>query len=115
MIAYQGRIVTVGGTSASGPTFAAIIALLNDARIAAGLKPMGFLNPWVYGGGYKTLTDITTGSAIGCNVTGFPAEQGWDPVIGYGTPNFRQMVAYAVGGANRWGQNGKPGWAHGGW
>lgn len=90
-IAYQGRIRVAGGTSASAPTFAAIIALLNDARIAANHRPLGFLNLWIYGGAYRSLTDIVVGSAIGCNVTGFPAKDGWDPVTGFGTPNFKQM------------------------
>ncbi len=77
---------TVGGTSASSPTFAAVIALVNDALIARGRPALGFLNPWIYGGAYKALTDMTSGSSIGCNSSGFPAEVGWDAVTGYGTP-----------------------------
>ena len=38
----------VGGTSASSPTFAAIVSLLNDARLAKGKPVLGFLNPWLY-------------------------------------------------------------------
>lgn len=45
---------------------AGIIGLLNDARLKAGKPVMGFINPWLYAGGYKSLTDITAGSAIGC-------------------------------------------------
>lgn len=85
-IVWAGNIRTVGGTSASSPTFAAVIALVNDALIAAGKKPLGFLNPWIYGGAYKALTDITIGSSFGCNTTGFPAQEGWDAVTGWGTP-----------------------------
>ena len=86
VIVWAGNVTTIGGTSASSPTFAAVIALVNDALIAAGKPVLGFLNPWLYGGGYKALTDITSGSSIGCNSSGFPAEVGWDAVTGFGTP-----------------------------
>lgn len=86
VIVWAGNVTTIGGTSAAGPTFAAVIALVNDALIAAGKPALGFLNPWIYGGAYKAFTDITIGSSIGCNGTGFPAEVGWDAVTGFGTP-----------------------------
>lgn len=86
VIVWAGNITTIGGTSASSPTFAAVIALVNDALLAAGKPALGFLNPWIYGGAYKALTDITSGSSIGCNSSGFPAEVGWDAVTGFGTP-----------------------------
>ncbi|KAK5136110.1 hypothetical protein LTR08_004160 [Meristemomyces frigidus] len=94
-LVWDGRILTVGGTSASSPTFAAVIALVNDALLAADKKPLGFLNPWIYGGAYKALTDITSGSSIGCNSSGFPATIGWDAVTGWGTPNFGALVKAA--------------------
>jgi len=81
-VVWVGNITTVGGTSASSPTVASVISLVNDALIAAGKQPLGFLNPWIYGGAHKALTDITIGSSIGCNVTGFPAKKGWDAVTG---------------------------------
>ena len=83
---WNGTIVPLDGTSASTPTVAAIISLVNDALIAAGKPPMGFLNPWLYAGGWKAFTDVTNGSAIGCGTDGFPAEKGWDAVTGFGTP-----------------------------
>lgn len=73
VIVWAGNVTTVGGTSASSPAFAAVISLVNDALIAAGRPALGFLNPWIYGGAYKALTDITIGSSIGCNTSGFPA------------------------------------------
>lgn len=72
--------------SASAPTAASIIALVNDAMIAAGKPVLGFMNPWLYSVGFKAFTDVTNGSAIGCNTTGFPATEGWDAVTGFGTP-----------------------------
>lgn len=86
IIVWAGNVTTIGGTSASAPTFAAVVALVNDALIAAGKPPLGFLNPWLYGGAFAALTDITEGSSIGCNTSGFPAEVGWDAVTGFGTP-----------------------------
>ena len=49
----RGRVRPVGGTSASAPAFAGIVALLNSARLSAGRRPLGFLNPWIYSVGYK--------------------------------------------------------------
>lgn len=66
--------------------------MVNDALIAKGKPTLGFLNPWIYGGAYKALNDVTSGSSIGCNTTGFPAQKGWDAVTGYGTPNFKKLV-----------------------
>ena len=48
--------------------------------ITTGRKPLGFLNPWLYGGGLAGLNDITRGSNPGCNTPGFSAGPGWDPV-----------------------------------
>ena len=38
----------VAGTSCASPTAAGVIALLNDARLAAGKSTLGFMNPWLY-------------------------------------------------------------------
>jgi hypothetical protein len=59
---------------------AAIIALLNDNRLAQGKPPLGFLNPWLYGRARAGFTDITQGWNPGCNTQGFPSVVGWDPV-----------------------------------
>jgi tripeptidyl-peptidase-1 len=63
-----------------------ILALVNDALLASGKPVLGFLNPWLYRQGYKGFTDIVNGTAVGCDVDGFPAVSGWDPVTGFGTP-----------------------------
>ena len=83
---WNGTIVLLDGTSASTPTASAVLSLVNDALIAAGKPVLGFLNPWLYSTGYSAFTDITSGSAIGCGGSGFPAEVGWDAVTGFGTP-----------------------------
>jgi tripeptidyl-peptidase-1 len=68
----SGNRTSIGGTSAAAPTFASVIALLNDVLLAAGEKPLGFLNPWLYSQGKAGLNDITTGSSNpGCGTEGF--------------------------------------------
>ncbi|EJD07658.1 subtilisin-like protein [Fomitiporia mediterranea MF3/22] len=92
-VVLGGRTISVGGTSASSPTFAGVISLLNDFRIAAGKAPLGFLNPLLYSTGVAGLNDITSGSNPGCNTNGFTAVSGWDPVTGLGTPDFGKLQA----------------------
>jgi len=91
IIFYQGGPALIGGTSASAPTFAGMVTLLNDAQLAAGKPPLGFLNPMLYGIGTPGLNDITSGNAPGCGTQGFSAVPGWDPVTGLGTPNFGKL------------------------
>jgi hypothetical protein len=70
-IFLKGQPVLIGGTSAAAPTFAGIVALLNDASIAEGKPPLGFLNPMLYSIGIGGLNDITQGNAPGCGTQGF--------------------------------------------
>ena len=81
----------VAGTSAACPTFSGVIGLLNDLRKSSGKKTLGFLNPWIYQNA-AAFNDITSGSNPGCSTQGFPAEKGWDPVTGVGTPNYAAMA-----------------------
>ncbi|KAI0927797.1 hypothetical protein AcW1_005223 [Taiwanofungus camphoratus] len=83
----------VDGTSCSTPTFASVIALLNDQLIAAGKPVLGFLNPFLYSQGSTALNDVTIGDNPGSNTSGFNATPGWDPVTGLGTPNFPKLQA----------------------
>merc|ERR1712176_128882 len=93
-----------GGTSAAAPTFTAIIGLVNAARLAAGKRGLGYLNPLIYkvlgpGGAFN---DITSGFSQGCAdgsddvQVGFHAAQGWDPVTGFGTPSYKKIVAMVL-------------------
>ncbi|EGX94758.1 tripeptidyl peptidase SED3 [Cordyceps militaris CM01] len=85
----------VSGTSAASPTFAAVIALLNDYRVSQGKSPLGFLNPWLYSNATSGLNDITSGSNPGCKTDGFSAATGWDPVTGLGTPDLGKLQKIA--------------------
>lgn len=106
----KGVLKRYEGTSCASPTFAGVVALLNSARIASGIPPLGFLNPWLYSVGVQGggLTDITKGHSTGCNgqarfggapngspvIPGarFDAVKGWDPVTGLGTPDFGNLL-----------------------
>jgi tripeptidyl-peptidase-1 len=62
-VAVAGKFGLVYGTSASAPVVGAILTLINDARIALGKSPIGFINPAIYTNeklraGFK---DITSG------------------------------------------------------
>jgi tripeptidyl-peptidase-1 len=108
----KGLDISVGGTSASAPTVASIVSLLNNARLSAGKRPLGFLNPLIYSEGFKGLNDITRGGSTGCTgrdiYSGLPtpfvpyaswnATKGWDPVTGYGTPDFEKLLKLVMGG-----------------
>ncbi|KAJ6454198.1 subtilisin-like protein [Mycena sanguinolenta] len=94
VIADGGGFVFSGGTSASAPIFASIVAAINDARITAGKSPVGFINPALYSPALQgAFNDVTVGSNPGCQTEGFPAAPGWDGVSGLGTPNFEKMKA----------------------
>jgi subtilase family serine protease len=86
-----------GGTSASAPIWAALIALADQY---AG-RHLGFINPAIYqiarGPHYhQAFHDITTGNNTvqfpPTTITGYPAGPGWDPVTGWGSPNAQVLV-----------------------
>ncbi|KAH9170959.1 subtilisin-like protein [Lactarius sanguifluus] len=89
---HKGQEIMADGTSCSTPIVAGIISLLNDYRLSQGKTQLGFLNPWLYGGGLNGLNDIVSGSNPGCNTDGFSAIVGWDPVTGLGTPDFFRLM-----------------------
>ncbi|KAJ7145759.1 peptidase S8/S53 domain-containing protein [Mycena epipterygia] len=93
LVAAEGRFIPVSGTSASSPFVGAIITMINDARLAVGKTPVGFINPVIYSTAFKgAFNDIVNGSNPGCGTNGFPAAAGYDPVTGLGTPNFPKLV-----------------------
>ncbi|KAJ7631781.1 peptidase S8/S53 domain-containing protein, partial [Mycena rosella] len=95
-IGFNEEIITLNGTSASAPIFAAIIGQLNNELVAAGKGPLGFLNPRMYAnpGAFNDITSENR-SNPGCGTDGFPAAKGWDPVTGLGTPNYDALRAAA--------------------
>jgi len=100
-IVEDGSVESIGGTSASAPTFASIISLLNEQRLNGNKSPLGFLNPWIYqtaSAHPNAFFDVTTGDNIlaGCcpktDIGGFNAAPGWDPATGVGTPNYHVLA-----------------------
>jgi tripeptidyl-peptidase-1 len=96
----NGRVTSVGGTSASSPTFAGIVSLLNEARVKEGKATMGFLNPFLYANP-DAFTDVVKGTnAEGrgpfASPYGFAAAPGWDAATGLGTPLFDKLLDAAM-------------------
>lgn len=79
----------VAGTSVSAPSFAAILARINEERLGAGKATVGFVNATMYQSA-EALIDITIGQNHGCPTKGFFCAEGWDPVTDPGKAEFRQ-------------------------
>lgn len=107
-----------GGTRGNA-AWAALVGLLNDARLREGRPAMGFLNPWLYRRVAPTanlgrgLVDVTRGASIGCvgrNIQfdrvlpeslvipgiAWNATAGWDPATGLGFPDFQALLRSAM-------------------
>lgn len=89
--AVNGKFSLAFGTSASCPTFAAMLNLVNEERFAVGKSSVGFVNTALYANS-GVMNDITAGTNPGCGTKGFEAVGGWDPLTGLGTPNFPAML-----------------------
>ncbi|XP_022528244.2 tripeptidyl-peptidase 1 [Astyanax mexicanus] len=93
----------VSGTSASTPVVGGILSLINDQRFLKGLPSLGFLNPRLYKLQGTGLYDVTEGCHLSClddqvQGQGFCAAPSWDPVTGWGTPNYPALLAELVKG-----------------
>ncbi|KAF8183780.1 peptidase S8/S53 domain-containing protein [Mycena galopus ATCC 62051] len=92
-VVAEGLTIAVAGTSAAPPVIGAMITLINDARLAAGKSPVGFINPAIYSDAFKgAFNDIVSGNNPGCGTNGFESVEGWDPVSGLGTPDFPKLL-----------------------
>lgn len=99
-VIVNGGVDSVGGTSASAPAFGGMVSLINEARLQAGMKPLGFLNPFLYQHP-EAFNDIVKGTnAIGRGTGpvpfGFKCTKGWDPATGLGTPIFPKLLEAAL-------------------
>ncbi len=86
-----------GGTSASAPIWAALIALADQY---AG-RHLGLVNPAIYriarGPQYRqAFHDVTKGNNTvqfpPTTITGYQAASGWDPVTGWGSPDAQVLI-----------------------
>jgi subtilase family serine protease len=96
-----------GGTSASAPTWAGIIALADQY---AG-RHLGFVNPAIYQIArsphyHQAFHDITAGNSNTVEfphgkIAGYRAAPRWDPVTGWGSPNAAVLVPLLARYASR--------------
>jgi tripeptidyl-peptidase I len=85
------QLLTVYGTSASTPMFASMIAMINNERLSASKRVLGFINPALYSHP-EVLNDVETGQNQGCGANpAFRTAQGWDPVTGLGSPDYERL------------------------
>jgi subtilase family serine protease len=84
----------VGGTSASSPQWAGLIAIADQM---AG-HDLGYINPKLYQIASNPAQyaadyfDVTTGNNQTTSIPGYSASQGWDAVTGLGTPNAANLL-----------------------
>ncbi|KAI5456997.1 tripeptidyl peptidase precursor [Mariannaea sp. PMI_226] len=91
VVQQAGKINMLQGTSASTPLIAAMIALINDARVRKGKPVLGWLNKKLYSKAMQeALEDTVKGAAYPCKfrkgAAGWPVTEGWDAVTGLGVP-----------------------------
>ena len=113
-IQLNGQQTVVSGTSVSAPIVAGLIARLNELSLARTGSPLGFVNALLYQMASQqpdTFNDIAQGNNIcpqsnsncvtavqggggSTSCQGFMSTVGWDPVVGLGSPNIGNMLAY---------------------
>jgi subtilase family serine protease len=86
----------IGGTSASSPQLAGLVALVNQERHALGKQSIGYLNPVLYTLPASDFNDIVShtfnsvtigdNALFGFSVPGMPTTPGWDLTTGFGSP-----------------------------
>ncbi|HET9074151.1 MAG TPA: S53 family peptidase [Solirubrobacteraceae bacterium] len=109
-IVFQGAWVSMGGTSAAAPLWAALTALADASTSCSGVR-VGFVNPLLYALASdpttyaRDFTDITAGNndmtASGYLGGLYPAHSGYDLATGLGTPQAAGLVpdlCHAAGG-----------------
>ncbi len=88
-IYYFGFKTSVAGTSASCPSAAGMISLLNHARMSNNKSSIGFFNQIVYQNP-SFFRDITEGT------TPWPATVSFDLASGMGSPLFNELLQYVM-------------------
>lgn len=92
-VVFQGEPAVIGGTSASTPMWAALVALANEARVVMGRPRLGPVNPRVYAlGGGLSFHDIVQGNNSIDGVEGYSCRPGWDAVTGWGSVHAAHLI-----------------------
>jgi kumamolisin len=96
VIFFDGREELVGGTSVAAPIWAGLASLINQARIAAGKRPLGQLNPRIY----PILRSLTYTHNFHDDIGGctqdYCALRGYDLVTGMGSPVMNVLLPTLV-------------------
>lgn len=108
-VIVDGNSTGLGGTSASTPTTAANLALINDALVQKGKSRLGWAHPLLYSHKVRdaAFKDIWLGGSFGCNpltlsnnygweFVGAKAREGYDSSSGLGSFRFKQLL-HALG------------------
>jgi subtilase family serine protease len=83
----------VGGTSASSPQWAGLIAIANQMSTSSGGRTMGYINPALYQLPSGDFHDVTIGNnQTDPSIPGYKAAPGWDPATGRGTPDAAKLI-----------------------
>ena len=98
-IVFGGREGQAGGTSASTPLWAAVVALINQDMKKRKLREVGFANPALYYIGVnaskfatRPFHDVTSGNNLG-----YDAGPGWDFATGWGSMDAAALdAAWAI-------------------
>ncbi len=100
----SGRWAIVGGTSASAPQLAGLIALTNQIADAKGRQHVGYLNPLLYtlpASDFNDIVPLTFGpgavtidnnAQFGSGIAGMSTTSGWDLTTGFGSPKADKFV-----------------------
>jgi uncharacterized membrane protein len=90
-------LFAVGGTSASSPTMASMMALViqKTATLQGNANPVFYsMANNQFNGGIGIFHDVTNGDNSVPGVTGFTANVGYDLASGWGSPDIAQMVNF---------------------
>jgi len=88
-ITVHGVILQVGGTSATTPLYAGLVAIMN-ARLG---QSVGYINPTLYSSGPAVCRDIADGATNATDgAPGYIAGPGWDPCTGWGVINGTELL-----------------------
>jgi len=96
-VRYQGRAgwFQVGGTSAGSPQWAALFAIVNSMRAAAGKSPISNADIAVYAVPAANFNDVSSGTNGSCG-TLCTAGSGYDYVTGLGSPQANYVIPAMV-------------------
>jgi len=91
-IVVHGSVQVIGGTSASVPVWAGLIALINQGL---GYR-VGYFNPQLYQeiGPAKVLRPIVPAANVAPGTSGHSTVPGWTAATGWGSPNGTQLLEW---------------------